>query len=74
MRNAAIAYMCQHLVGLCMTYQLKDQGEMASFEACSATVLKVKNEHFLLTAGHVLEQIERSVRSDAALAHSCCHG
>ena len=66
-RDAAVAFFCRHLVGLCVSYKHKtpeDAKLPPRFAACSGTLIMIKGACCFLTAGHVLKELETLRASD----------
>jgi hypothetical protein len=65
--SEALSYFCRHLVGLCVTYQCKNGIEAdrpSRFAAYSGTLINIRGAIYFLTAGHVLEELEKFLSGD----------
>jgi hypothetical protein len=61
--SEGLQFFCRHLIALCVTY--RRQGEDSDrFAAYSGTLIMLHNTVFLLTAGHILEDLERARSSE----------
>jgi len=67
-RKNIVDSFCRHLVGLSVTYKHKadDAGDRARFGMCSGTLIMIEGGVFLLTAGHVLKQLDELRESGGA--------
>jgi hypothetical protein len=62
--------LCQHLVGLCVTYRHTTEGEAqlpSRFTTCSGTLLFVEGALYFLTAGHVLKSLRELRDSESVV-------
>lgn len=62
--SEGLRFFCRHLVALCITYEKMD-GAAATphFAAYSGTLIEIGGQTFLLTAGHILRDLEKARRS-----------
>lgn len=60
--SSALQFFCRHLVALCITYRRLANDE-DRFTAYSGTLIRIYNGVFLLTAGHILEDLDRARKS-----------
>lgn len=56
--SEGLAFMCRHLVGLCVTFQ-RAQSEKNEFAIYSGTLIDLEGMVCFLTAGHVLSNLEQ---------------
>ena len=57
----ALRYMCRHLVALCVWYVRRGSAGDARFAAYSGTLIRIRGATCLLTAGHVLRDLEAAM-------------
>jgi hypothetical protein len=54
----------RHLVALCVTFKEKDsRNPLPSFRAYACTLLHIEGRNFLLTAGHILSELQQALKS-----------
>jgi|SRR5580700_4864077 hypothetical protein len=62
-----IQFFCRHLVALGVTFEHKDSRKSQpapQFVAYAGTLIKIHNAVCFLTAGHILEDLEKALKSD----------
>jgi hypothetical protein len=65
--SEGVQFFCRHLVALCVTFEHvggNQADKEPSFAAYAGTLIKIQESIFLLTAGHILRQLESALRSD----------
>jgi hypothetical protein len=60
--SETLQYFCRHLVALCVTFQRKGE-DHTHFAAYSGTLILIHSRVFLLTAGHILEDLDKVRKS-----------
>ena len=68
----SLRFYCRHLVALCISYHTSDQSHGAEphFFACAGTIVCFNNRYCFLTAGHILEDLDKNLRSGAISVHT----
>ncbi|MFN7010377.1 MAG: hypothetical protein ACK4PN_10140 [Allorhizobium sp.] len=57
--ESAIAYFARHFVAIAVTYRFRSETGPARFAAASGTLIQVDDICAVLTAGHVIDELER---------------
>ena len=65
-----VSFFCRHIIAVCVTYQVKGEPEPCFF-AAPATVICFGKVHHLLTAGHVVNKLERLFANKSVVVTEC---
>lgn len=62
-----LKFFCRHLLALCITFELDNEQcrkGTPRFAAYAGTLIRIRDTYCFLTAGHILREVERALRSE----------